>query len=378
MKKVLFAVAISFLTCMSIGCSGDGHKKISMEDYLIPERNVSTGEYSLVLSDSVVCDVPEKEYNVYTQIQTVGSELYCFSALDPLRLSVYDIDSGVHTKSIVYDPNILRSREIIDYQVLSRDSILLVTAPGGAIVLSDGTGRICERWAPELLGAELTGGGGHSDYMGAGKICLVMCPGTRYSIERPESDGPRHWIYNLETRMWDGEVAALEGALRYSDGVYYFDMMIPYHLVKGKFLYVTYMADHSVYVYDLKSGEMVLEKDISPEDAEKMPAPAAQEVASYENLSALRRETAFYGPLCYHSKSRLFSRCYTYSLDKRKQTGYDKEVCIYDEDFNLVGSERFVNGEVRGIFPTHDGFVATRDVTSDADHVTFLKYRISE
>ena len=360
---------------IALGCSGNTHKKDSLEDYLVPERNVCSGKFSLKLTDSTVCEVPEKEYNMFTNIQAVGNELYCFSMLDQLRLSVYDIASGAHTKSIVYDPNILRSREIVDYQVLSRDSILLVTAPSGAIVLSDGEGNIRERWTPELLGAELTGGGCNADYMGDGKICLVMCPGGRYSIERQAPDAPRHWIYNLKTGMWDGEVAPLDGVLKYSEGVYYFDMMRPYHLVKDNRLYVTYMMDHSVYVYDLQTGKMLMEKDISPEDALELPEPVAQEVATYESLSEMRRTTAFYGPLCYHSENGLFSRRYFYPLEQRKKNGYSMEICIYDDNFDLVGSAKIRTG-VELPFATPDGFVATASNDTDADNVTFLRYKI--
>ena len=152
--------------------------------------------------------------------------------------------------------------------------------------------------------------------------------------------------------------------------------MTPFHLVKDNLLYVTYMVDHSVYVYDINTGKLLVEKDISPEDAGVMVSPIETEIASYENLSDLRRRAASYGPLYYHEKCNLFSRVYRYSLEQRNSSGNHMEVCIYDEDFNIVGSEIIKTGYIDFIFPTQDGFVAVAKNNTDADSVKFIRYKI--
>ena len=205
---------------------------------------------------------------------------------------------------------------------------------------------------------------------------MVMCPGSRYSIEKSDPSVPRHWIYDMNTKDWYGKIAPLEGVLKYSEGLYYFDMMTPFHLVKDNLLYVTYMVDHSVYVYDINTGKLLVEKDISPEDAGVMVSPIETEIASYENLSGLRSRAASYGPLYYHEKCNLFSRVYKYSLEQRKGSGNHMEVCIYDEDFNIVGSEIIKTGYIDFIFPTQDGFVAVAKNNTDADSVKFIRYKI--
>ena len=52
------------------------------------------------------------------------------------------------------------------------------------------------------------------------------------------------------------------------------------------------------------------------------------------------------------------------------------EVCIYDEDFNIVGSEIIKTGYIDFIFPTQDGFVAVAKNNTDADSVKFIRYKI--
>lgn len=371
--KNLEVLGFSVLVCMTVACNGN---KASLESYLTPERNANLGKVILEKLDSVVCEVPENEYNSFTGIDENQDELYCHSILDPLKITVYDIAKGEHVKTIDYDPNLLRAREILSYQVLSRDSILLVTTPGSKVVLTDGEGKILERWSPDISEGELCGGGVHYDYLNSGKLCMVMCPGSRYSIEKSDPSVPRHWIYDMNTNDWYGKIAPLEGVLKYSEGLYYFDMMTPFHLVKDNLLYVTYMVDHSVYVYDINTGKLLVEKDISPEDAGVMVSPIETEIASYENLSGLRRRAASYGPLYYHEKCNLFSRVYKYSLEQRKGSGNHMEVCIYDDDFNIVGSEIIKTGYIDFIFPTQDGFVAVAKNNTDADSVKFIRYKI--
>ena len=52
------------------------------------------------------------------------------------------------------------------------------------------------------------------------------------------------------------------------------------------------------------------------------------------------------------------------------------EVCIYDEDFNIVGSEIIKTGYIDFIFPIQDGFVAVAKNNTDADSVKFIRYKI--
>lgn len=140
--KNLEVLGFSVLVCMAVSCNGN---KASLESYLTPERNANLGKVILEKLDSVVCEVPENEYNSFTDIDVNQDKLYCYSILDPLKITVYDIAKGEHVKTIDYDPNLLRAREILSYQVLSRDSILLVTTPGSKVVLTDGEGKILER-----------------------------------------------------------------------------------------------------------------------------------------------------------------------------------------------------------------------------------------
>lgn len=154
--KNLEVLGFSVLVCMAVSCNGN---KASLESYLTPERNANLGKVVLEKLDSVVCEVPENEYNSFTDIDENQDELYCYSMLDPLKITVYDIAKGEHVKTIDYDPNLLRAREILSYQVLSRDSILLITTPGSKVVLTDGEGKILERWSPDISEGELCGGG---------------------------------------------------------------------------------------------------------------------------------------------------------------------------------------------------------------------------
>ena len=52
------------------------------------------------------------------------------------------------------------------------------------------------------------------------------------------------------------------------------------------------------------------------------------------------------------------------------------EVCIYDDDFNIVGSEIIETGYIDFIFPTQNGFVAVAKNNADADSVKFIRYKI--
>ena len=199
---------------------------------------------------------------------------------------------------------------------------------------------------------------------------MVMCPGSRYSIEKSDPSVPRHWIYDMNTNDWYGKIAPLEGVLKYSEGLYYFDMMTPFHLVKDNLLYVTYMVDHSVYVYDINTGKLLVEKDISPEDAGVMVSPIETEIASYENLSGLRRRAASYGPLYYHEKCNLFSRVYKYSLEQRKGFGIDLPIAIM---LDTKGPEYRIKTFENGKIMLNDGdefSFTTEDIVGDQSRVS--------
>lgn len=382
MKKYIILITMSLLTA---SCT-DKDKKNTLSEYLTPAGNTCSNTAKIIVSDTMKVEIPSDVYNNYHTIKKYGDYLYCMPmAAAKTKLTIFDISKGTYCKTIDMDPNLLRSREFTDFCVSTSDSIYLVTYPSNEIVIIDGNGTIKDRWdrndmqvtmeTDSLL--SMTGFDINAIQIdrAADLLYASLCPVSRYELENTGNEVNRHGIYDLKKRKWIKFIAPYEGVMKMSNGgTYYFDLITPYQLfVEGK-MYVTYMIDHNVYIYDLMSGRLTSEKDISPDDAETFPSPLRN--PSYEAANELRRETSFYGQLNYHKTFGMFSRTYTYSLNQRKSSGIRQEICLYDSLFEPICRLPIKNGAVDCLCASEDGFIATKSDVNCPDDVFIYKFSI--
>ena len=196
-----------------------------------------------------------------------------------------------------------------------------------------------------------------------------MSPGSSTDL-LGNPDVNRHGVYDLEKKEWIKFMAPYEGVLKYKGiGGYYYDMQHPYQLLLNDTLYVTYPVDHKVYMYDAVNGNLLSEKDISPSVATDFPYPV-EYYDDYDKLNELRRSTAYYGPLYYHSKVDMFSRFY--NIDPDVDSG-KRVIIVYDRDFNVLCEKIYPIDDINGISPTKDGFLLHPYRPMEEDTITFMK-----
>lgn len=382
MKKL--AAIVIFLSVLN-SCNND-----KWAEYSEPDFSGNSEAVYLEQVDSAVIAVPEKHYNIFQNCQIYhDSLLYAVSWYDEMRLSLYNLASRSFMYDILLDKNTSAVNRINNFMVASEDSIFFTSFPKTGLVLVDSRARKLDTWIDDdmVISPEMEPGlsGGYAFSTAAyldnfqydrekKLIYAALSPGSAYDqIGSPEVK--RHGIYNTVTRKWEKIMAPYEGVLKYKgDNVYFYDMHYTYQLVLGDRMYVTYPVDHRVYVYDINTGKLVMEKEISPSCAVKFAKPLDSSLCSDEELNQLRKTTAYYGPVYYHPDVECFSRFYNLPHVDGKDS--EMAVIIYDRDFNIVCEKMFSTNIIIKLVPADDGLVALLTDPYDADNFVMVKYKI--
>lgn len=383
MKKL----SVVSLILLFMSCSTYDRK---WAEYATPSFQGNSEEVYLEKGDSVEIRVPDGHYNVLHNCQIYrDSILYAVSLSDGHRVSLYNIGSGTFMYDILVDKNTTGVLNISNFNVVSPDSIFFTTFPKTGLVLLDSKGRKQDIWQDDdmeipaemdpVLSSEFAFA--NMSYLenfqydkDNNLIYAVLSPFSAYD-ETGDPDVKRHEVYNIVSRKWEKVFAPYEGVLKYKgDKVYFYDMHHPYQTVLDGKVYVTYPVDHRVYIYDLTSGNLTGEKDISPSCAGRFSKPFDPALTSDDELNRLRRTTAYYGPLYYHPDVECFSRFYL--LGGVEGRGAEKAVIIYDKNFNIVYEQKFKANEVSRMVPADDGFLTIPYDPMNADTFTFVKYKI--
>ena len=383
MKK-LAAIVIFFSVLNS--CNND-----KWAEYSEPDFSGNGDKVYLDKGDSVTVNVPEKHFNMFTNCQIFhDSLLYAYSLDDGRRLSLYNMNSGKFMYDITVDKNTSGVVRINNFTVVSEDSIFFSTSPKTGLVLVDSRGRKLDMWtdgdmviSPEMepslserYAFSIASYLENFQYdKGKNLIYSVLSPFSAYD-ELGDPEVRRHGIYNLSSRKWEKVMAPYEGVLKYKgeSNVYFYDMHHPYQIVIDDLMYVTYPVDHRVYTYDMNTGKLLKEKDISPSCATRFDRPLDYSLTNDRELNQLRRSTAYYGPLYYHPDTRCFSRFYNLRQVEGREA--ERAIVIYDMDFNIVYEKIFKLNEISRIVPADDGIVVICTDPYDADTFALVKYKI--
>lgn len=358
------------------------------ESYISPNyQGLHKNNMDLIVSDTVYTTLPFVFYNRFCNFDLYhDSILYCSSAIEGTKLYRFNISSGKFEKMFELDPNLTLTKQIYMYKVLSEDSIFISMYPKSGLLLVNGDGTVLNKWfdkdfeissiQEKILNKEGFGISDCSRLQGLNvdknKVWFVLSPGSSTDF-LGNPDVNRHGVYDLEKKEWIKFMAPYEGVLKYKGiGRYYYDMQHPYQLLLNDTLYVTYPVDHKVYIYDAVNGNLLSETDISPSVATDLPYPV-KDYNDYKKLSELRRSTAYYGPLYYHSKADLFSRFY--NIDPNVDSG-KRVIIVYDRDFNILCEKTYHINDISGIHPTKNGFLLNPYREMEEDTITFVKVDI--
>lgn len=381
--KISFYVLISIFI---ISCSSNSNLDVEkFESYISPDyQGLRKNNLDLMVSDTVYITLPFVSYNMFCNFDLYkDSILYCSSAIEGDKLYRFNIVSGCFESMFELDPNLTLTKEIYMYKVLSEDSIFISMFPKPGLLLVNGKGEVLNKWfdkdfeissaQEKILNKEGFGIAGCSRLQGLSvcenRVWFVLSPSSSTDI-LGNPDVNRHGVYDLERKEWTKFMAPYEGVLKYKGiGGYYYDMQHPYQLLLNDTLYVTYPVDHKVYMYDAVNGNLLSEIDISPSVATDFPYPV-QDYNDDKKMNEMRRSTAYYGPLYYHSKLDVFSRFYNIDPDVDR----DKRVIIlYDRDFNVLCEKIYPINDIAGMCPTKDGFLLHPHRAMEEDTIMFVK-----
>jgi hypothetical protein len=383
----VYVIMVIFL----FGCK---QKEEGLTHYLKPDFKQQYLNSSLLrFVDTIKVAVPDESFNYFWQSDLWDDRVfYGFSYIEPLAMSVIDLQDGVFADFVRFDKNLVGGTMIHNFKVLSPDSILLAVYPGKNLVLVNRSGKVLSKlYEDDLKIAEdldvYIAKNGYEwatnsylenmSYDSDTKLLYVpLTPNSDYYDMQGYSGVRRHGIYDLATNRWKTIYAPWAGTLKYlGEGRYYSDMETSYQLVTPDSIYITYPVDHSVYIYDSKNFKLRRSIDISPSVAVDVPMPLyGTESDNYEKLGALRRSSPFYGPLYYHKGVKKFSRFY--NLKKQSDKTDRRAIVVYDEDFNIVAEEIFPLQEISAIRPSPTGFVIQPYDPMIADTATFFRVSI--
>ena len=349
---------------------------------------------SLLFIDTIKISVLTESASYFWQTDLLDNRfLYGFSPFSPspLTMSVFDLQEKQFLQVIDFDKNLLNATRIDNFKVVSSDSILIATWPNRSIFLTDGSGKILSAWNNDDLAIS----GSEDEYVSKTDFSisnnsylenmtydrntmLIYLPlDLPYDAALKEHiPAKRHGVYNTSLKKWQALYGAYEGTLkRTNGGRYFYDMEYSYQLITKDYIYITYPADHSVYIYNNGTFQLERSLDISPSMATKTPEPLYGIDANDDGkLNKLRRTAPFYGPLYYHDAIDKFSRFYNEAAKENKPA--QRVLIIYDARFNILEERTFSLQQISHIQPSPTGFIIQPYNTMDADRATFVRVEI--
>ena len=382
MKRILFILSVIILS----GC------KQSLDHYLTPNfKQKHLNSASLLFKDTIKIPVPQESMDSYFMHTDLLEDrfIYGFGMYSPLSMSVFDLNKKEFLNLVNFDRHLLNAMQIVNFKVISPDSIILTTNFNSSIFFVDRKGQIIDRWTGESLNISET-----EDVYIAEIGCSISSNSRLENLSYDKSsnllyiplgvdnilsldyvNAKRHGVYNLSQKKWQVLYGAYEGTLKHTNkGRYFYDMEYSYQLITPDYIYISYPVDHSVYIYDKTTFKLKEVKDISPSMATKTPAPLYDlDVEDDRKLNNLRRAAPFYGPLYYHESINKFSRFYNEA--KKENRPAQRAIIIYDSDFNILEERAFPIQQISHIQPSPAGFII-QPYQMESDTAIFVRVDI--
>lgn len=164
---------------------------------------------------------------------------------------------------------------------------------------------------------------------------------------------------------------------------------IPFVLHHKQSIYVAYPYDHSIYLYDDETKELLKKECLASEFISKLASPLKINHSDQENIN-FQISKAYYSEINYHSKLNIFSRIVFHEKELYQGDGkLNKSICdrtysliLFDEALNFVSEIYLENFDVWDrALPTPKGFIVPGKCSefSGEDYFEYnVKYELIE
>ncbi len=374
MFKFLFVRSSGFFTQMRMflvvtvfatACSS----KWNAEVFLEAPKNCETdqsAQLALLEHETFKISVPADCLPEYYKRQTVGKCLLVGLQANRPKLDVFDFCTAEYIKSIQYDKNFIKNA--IAFHFHNMDSIFLIEEdPPAKLWLLNGDGSITDSWviADPPINWTLPKGANkgvplyYFSDMGPGvpinhfdpekmEIHLTVTIPDAFCFRGREAF-KYHGIYGLGSGEWVSFFGLMPGIYSADNA---FEHKLPdyftlpaFCLVNGDTSYVSFPADHHVYLFDNRKGLLLDKKCASGNVKLSPPIPFEDELQDEINYMI---EAAVYGGVCWHSEAKIFSRMLLHSQPLywpdgklRRFESKNVSILLFDSAFRKIGEHLF-------------------------------------
>lgn len=197
-------------------------------------------------------------------------------------------------------------------------------------------------------------------------LYMVIPPSSFHEIEVNDTL-PWFGIYSLKKKGWTKFFGPPQGIMSTKGNAYFpLDLSLPYVLLAGNNLYISYPSDHYVYIYDL-DGNFVTSKPASSKFSIPTPSPLELDnLLDRQTAWNYRIATPYYEHISFHDDLKLFSRIYHHEQPLKDLNGKlndgegrTQSIIFFNENFEVVGETVVENSQIGGRTgrPTSNGFV---------------------
>ncbi|AEI49641.1 hypothetical protein Runsl_3266 [Runella slithyformis DSM 19594] len=312
--------------------------------------------------------VPEGAYNSYMHLQVYkDSLLYGINPASPYTIAVFNLKLQRFERNIPLESHLFKEKPGAFY-VHQPDSIFITGTNYPTVQIVSGQGNIINKFNLRDLGLNkecVLPALFHytSPYYDPAhkQLFLTMLP-LDWDQLGANSRNFTQAVFDLSTKKMIAEFAPIQGTNR---GVLPYDLNIPYRLVEGETIYISYPTKEVIEIYDRNTFVKKSEKRlISDDDIALIEPLSANKAQDEQELWNYRITVPFYEPIFYHSDSRCFSRIWHHPQELKPDgrtlnDGSDRvaTLFIYDSNFNILKKQKFTNGlyGVRRAVPLSEG-----------------------
>ncbi len=293
--------------------------------------------------------VPDTLSSDYQHFSVWGdSLLFALKNDQPYRLVVFDLKARAYLREIRLDPNFLAGRPHTFY-AHTPDSIFFVSPNSNVCHLLDANGQLRKKWPFQGRSGEFNVPSmffyAEPYYEGtSGRLYVTTVP---YDWE-VWADEPHQRVFDLRTGQGVGEYAPPAPF----DGALPTDLGVPYRLVVGDQVIISYPRQDSAQIYHKTTLVPWRKVRLAGVNLPDFPPPLAPaDLDDQQKSWDYRVSSPFYEPLFYHSVARCFTRAFHHVQPARASDGKVNDggwrqttVFVFDEQFRLVGEHSFGQG----------------------------------
>lgn len=289
------------------------------------------------------------------------------------QLLCFDLDRQKFVSSISLTSDEVRDAGVNSFYVHSTDSIFFQTSNSAKIILIDSLGKtlLIKEASPDhtfVFPSFMPEHRGYFDQPTNTYYSTVVPVGYFNTFDERFDTYRFQGIFRMDKLVAPTRYAPLEGVMKQKVNSFYPpDLSVPYNLILGNKAFVTYPMDHYIYIYDLKTLELMDKRATSSSVKVDLLKPIPKElIDSRQEIWNFRITSSFYEPLFYHPKVKLFTRAIHMQQDLKLENGKLNTgkkrmtaVLILNEELETVGQTIFNNGiyTIHGAVPLADGLL---------------------